>query len=158
MSYSNEGQAENEEMEADGRICTTTVSYEGNKKIIRKSYRAQDSRGSYREPQRTQRGSYREPSPRGSYREFEANKDGNRPTSGYGGDSTRGSNYTANNSYKIPPGGGTVQTSGLAKTLPTKTSLNYAGSNQPPKVPGSNQGNAPVRRYVADDQSGARNY
>jgi hypothetical protein len=147
-----------EEVGPDGRIMTTTVSYEGGKKIIRQSYRNPERKGSYREPsprgsyrEPSPRGSYREPSPMGSYRQATGATDVNRSYRD-NGDTTRGSNYSVGSgSYNKPTG-----TSGLAGGL-TKTSLNQ-GANLPPRLPLSSGG--PQNRTVKYSEGYAppRNY
>lgn len=138
-----------EEVGPDGRIMTTSVSYEGGKKIIRQSFRNAGSGGSHREP--SPRGSYREPSPRGSYRQVNGATDVNRSYRD-NGDTTRGSNYSVANSTYNKPAGTYVLASGL-----TKTSLNQ-GANLPPRLPPSSGG--PQTRTVKYSEGYAppRNY
>jgi hypothetical protein len=138
-----------EEVGPDGRIMTTTVSYEGGMKTIRHSYRNPERKGSYIEP--SPRGSYRELSPRGSYRQATGATDVNRSYRD-NGDTARGSNYSVGSGSYNKPTGTTVQAGGL-----TKTSLNQ-GANLPPRLPPSSGG--PQNRTVKYSEGYAppRNY
>jgi hypothetical protein len=156
-----------EEVGPDGRIMTTTVSYEGGKKIIRQSYRNPERKGSYREPsprasykepsprasykEPSPRASYKEPSPRASYRQATGATDVNRSYRD-NGDTARGSNYSVGSGSYNKPTGTTVQAGGL-----TKTSLNQ-GANLPPRLPPSSGG--PQNRTVKYSEGYAppRNY